>query len=414
MITYLALAIFALTYLVIASQKIPFLHLDRPSGALAGAVLMVIGGVLTLDEAYQAINYDTITLLLGMMILVGYLRLARFFRYLTYLLLSRLHTGTQLLAGVIVASGLLSAIFVNDTICLMMTPLVVQLCKETQLDLTPFLIALATSSNIGSVMTLVGNPQNMLVGIYSGWSYGGFFLRLLPIGLLGLLLNFVLIYFVFKKNLAGKTWGQSHLAAPRVDVRLMRKGLLVLVGAMLGFIFSAQLALVSIAAGTAIILVARKPPTRAFAYIDWELLLFFCGLFIVVAGINKVGIVEKMFIPMKAWFGVSIWQQLGVFSAVSILFSNLVSNVPFVLIAAHWIDAFAEPQTMWLALAMASTFAGNFTIVGSVANMIVMELSREHARLPFWTFFKIGAPLTLLSTLLGIIILGIYSLRLDP
>lgn len=413
MSTYLALAIFTLTYLVIASQKIPFLHLDRPSGALTGAVLMVISGVLTLDEAYRAINYDTITLLLGMMILVGYLRLARFFRYLTYLLLSRLHTGTQLLAGITFASGLLSAIFVNDTICLMMTPLVMQLCEETKLDLTPFLIALATSSNIGSVMTLVGNPQNMLVGTYSGWSYGGFFLHLLPIGLLGLLLNFFLIYFVFKKKLAGKTWDQAHFSAPRVDVRLMRKGLLILVGAMLGFLFSAQLALVSIAAGTAIILVARKSPARAFAYIDWALLLFFCGLFIVVAGINKVGVVEKMFVPMKAWFGVSIWQQLGVFSTISILFSNLVSNVPFVLIATHWIEAFANPKIMWLALAMASTFAGNFTVVGSVANMIVMELSREQVRLPFWTFFKIGAPLTLLSTLVGVIVLGIYSM-VDP
>lgn len=408
--TYLALAIFALTYLIIASQKIPYLHLDRPSGALTGAVLMVVAGVLTLDEAYHAINFDTITLLLGMMILVGYLRFARFFRYVTYLLLSRLHTATQLLAGVILLSGVLSAIFVNDTICLMMTPLVVQLCEETKLDLKPFLIALATSSNIGSVMTLVGNPQNMLVGIYSGWPYGGFFLRMLPIGLLGLALNFGLIYWLFKKDLAGKTWGQSHLVAPRVDLRLMRKGLIVLAGAMAGFLFSSKLALVSIGAGTAIILWARKPPARAFERIDWALLLFFSGLFVVVAGLNKVGLVEKMFAPLENFFGTSIWQQLWVFSGVSIFFSNLVSNVPFVIIAAHWVEAFAEPKTMWLALAMASTFAGNFTIVGSVANMIVMELSRDHARVSFWTFFKIGAPLTLLSTALGVVILGLYTM----
>ncbi len=410
MTTYLALAIFVLTYLIIASQKIPYLHLDRPSGALTGAVLMVLAGVLTIDEAYHAINFDTITLLLGMMILVGYLRYARFFRYVTYLLLSRLHTGTQLLAGVIFCSGLLSAVFVNDTICLMMTPLVVQLCEETRLDLSPFLIALATSSNIGSVMTLVGNPQNMLVGTYSGWSYGGFFLRMLPIGLFGLALNFGLIYWMFKKDLAGKTWGQSHLVAPRVDLRLMRKGLIVLAGAMVGFLFSSKLALVSIAAGAALILWARKPPARAFERIDWALLLFFCGLFIVVAGINKAGLVEKMFAPLQSFFGVSIWQQLWVFSGISIFFSNLVSNVPFVLLAAHWVEAFADPKTMWLALAMASTFAGNFTIVGSVANMIVMELSRDHARVPFWTFFKIGAPLTLLSTALGVAILGLYAM----
>jgi Na+/H+ antiporter NhaD/arsenite permease-like protein len=409
-VTYLALAIFALTYLIIASQKIPYLHLDRPSGALTGAVLMVVAGVLTLDEAYHAINFDTITLLLGMMILVGYLRFARFFRYVTYLLLSHLHTGTQLLAGVILFSGVLSAIFVNDTICLMMTPLVVQLCEETKLDLKPFLIALATSSNIGSVITLVGNPQNMLVGTYSGWPYGGFFLRMLPIGLLGLALNFGLIYWMFKKELAGKTWAKSHLAAPRVDLRLMRKGLIVLAVAMVGFLFYSKLALVSIGAGAAIILWARKPPARTFERIDWALFLFFCGLFIVVAGLNKVGLVEKMFVPLKNFFGASIWQQLWVFSGVSIFFSNLVSNVPFVIIAAHWVEAFAEPKTIWLALAMASTFAGNFTIVGSVANMIVMELSRDHARVPFWTFFKIGAPLTLLSTAIGVVILGVYAM----
>ncbi len=410
MTNYLALAIFALTYLIIASQKIPYLHLDRPSGALSGAVLMVICGVMTLDEAYQAINFDTITLLLGMMILVGYLRYARFFRYVTYLLLSRLHTATQLLAGIIIAAGLLSAIFVNDTICLMMTPLVVQLCEETKLDLAPFLIALATASNLGSVMTLVGNPQNMLVGIYSGWSYGGFFLRMLPVGLLGLALDFALIYFFFKKSLIGKTWAKTHLAAPRVDFRLMRKGLLVLAGAMIGFLFSPKLALVSICAGTAIILLARKPPARAFAYVDWSLLLFFSGLFIVVAGVNQAGFVEKMFAPLKVFLGDSLWQQLSVFSAISIFFSNIVSNVPFVVIAAHWIEAFAEPKMMWLALAMASTFAGNLTIVGSVANMIVMELSRDHLRVPFWTFFKIGAPLTLLSTAIGVVILGLYAM----
>jgi Na+/H+ antiporter NhaD/arsenite permease-like protein len=290
----------------------------------------------------------------------------------------------------------------------MMTPLVVQLCEETRLDATPFLIAVATASNIGSVITLVGNPQNMLVGIYSGWSYGGYFLRMLPIGLLGLALDFILIYLIFKKTLVGKTWQKSHLVAPRVDVRLMRKGLLVLAAALLGFLFSSQLALVSIGAGAAIILLARKPPARAFERIDWELLLFFCGLFVVVAGINKAGIVEKMFIPLKNFFGESIWQQLGVFSMISLLFSNLVSNVPFVLIAAHWVPDFADPKIMWLALAMASTFAGNLTIVGSVANMIVMELSRDHVRVPFWTFFKIGAPLTLLSTAIGVVILGIY------
>jgi Na+/H+ antiporter NhaD/arsenite permease-like protein len=250
----------------------------------------------------------------------------------------------------------------------------------------------------------------MLVGIYSGWSYGGFFLRLLPIGLIGLTLDFVLIYFTFKKSLIGKTWAKSHLAAPRVDIRLMRKGLLVLAGAMIGFLFSSKLALVSICAGTAIILWARKPPSRAFEYIDWELLLFFCGLFIVVAGINKAGIVEKMFVPLKSFFGNSVWQQLSVFSAVAIFFSNLVSNVPFVVIAAHWMEAFSDSKTLWLALAMASTFAGNFTIVGSVANMIVMELSRDHARVPFWAFFKIGGPLTLVSTAIGVVILGLYAM----
>ncbi|NUO06953.1 MAG: anion permease, partial [Candidatus Brocadia sinica] len=192
-----SLLIFILTYFIISAQKMKWHKLDRPSGALFGAVLMVLSGVLTLDEAYRAVDFNTILLLLGMMILIGYLKIANCFRYLSYLLITHARNSFLLLCFVSFSSGILSALFVNDTICLMFTPLLILALNQTKLNPVPYLIALATSSNIGSVVTLTGNPQNMLIGVFSKISYLDFTLHLIPIGIVSLMANVLIIYGVF-------------------------------------------------------------------------------------------------------------------------------------------------------------------------------------------------------------------------
>ena len=400
-----SLLIFILTYIIISAQKMKWHRLDRPSGALLGAVLMVLTGVLTLDEAYRAIDFNTILLLLGMMLVIAYLKIANCFKYLSYLLITHARNSFILLCFVSFSSGILSALFVNDTICLMFTPLLILALNQTKLNPIPFLIALATSSNIGSVVTLTGNPQNMLIGVFSRIPYVDFTIHLLPIGFLGLVANVFIIYLLFRKDINFKKMDAIALIKPELDIKLTTKSLVVLFFIFLGFIFTGNLPLSAITGGLALLIISGTKPQHAMEKVDWTLLLFFSGLFIVVGGINKAGFLTLAHNAVEPYLGNTASSQIVHFSIFSVIASNLVSNVPFVLLSATWIDKFIDPKTMWYALAMSSTFAGNLTIMGSVANMIVMELSKEHVHVGFWDFFKVGFATTLISTIIGIIIL---------
>ena len=400
-----SLLIFILTYIIISAQKMKWHRLDRPSGALLGAVLMVISGVLTLDEAYRAIDFNTILLLLGMMLVIAYLKIANCFKYLSYLLITHAGNSFLLLCFVSFSSGILSTLFVNDTICLMFTPLLILALNQTKLNPIPFLIALATSSNIGSVVTLTGNPQNMLIGVFSKIPYVDFTLRLLPIGLLSLAANVFIIYLLFRKDINFKKLDAIALIKPELDIKLTTKSFVVLFFIFLGFIFTGNLPLSAITGGLALLIISGTKPQHVMEKVDWTLLLFFSGLFIVVGGISKAGFLTLAYNAVEPYLGKTVSSQIIHFSIFSVIASNLVSNVPFVLLSATWIDKFIDPKTMWYALAMSSTFAGNLTIMGSVANMIVMELSKEHVHVGFWDFFKVGFTTTLVSTIIGIFIL---------
>ena len=400
-----SLLIFILTYIIISAQKMKWHRLDRPSAALLGAVLMVICGVLTLDEAYRAIDFNTILLLLGMMLVIAYLKIANCFKYLSYLLITHAKNSFLLLCFVSFSSGILSALFVNDTICLMFTPLLILALNQTKLNPIPFLIALATSSNIGSVVTLTGNPQNMLIGVFSKIPYVDFTLHLLPIGLLSLVANVFIISLLFRRDISFKKMDAIALIKPELDIKLTTKSLVVLFFIFLGFIFTGNLPLSAITGGLALIILSGTKPQHVMEKVDWTLLLFFSGLFIVVGGISKAGFLTLAHNAVEPYLGNTASSQIIHFSIFSVIASNLVSNVPFVLLSAAWIDKFIDPKTMWYALAMSSTFAGNLTIMGSVANMIVMELSKDYVHVGFWDFFKVGFTTTLVSMIIGIFIL---------
>ncbi|MBI4549859.1 MAG: anion transporter [Candidatus Omnitrophica bacterium] len=398
-----ALIVFAITYLLISLQNIRWFHLDRPSGALTGAVLAVLLGVVTLKEAALLIDYDILVLLLGMMILIGYLEVGNFFDWLSARLIVHAHKPLNLLWGLVFASAFLSCLFVNDTICLVMTPLILRTLKRARINAVPFLIALCTSANIGSVMTLTGNPQNMFIGIQSGWSYGAYAIRMLPVGLISLLFNGLLIYWFyrddFKERRAPMTF---HPDPPRLDGWLTLKAGLITVLVFIGFVTTHQLPLVAIAGGTLMILIAGKKPALAFEKIDWTLFVFFAGLFVVVGGVSKSGLPQYFYEHLRPWLGGNTANEIASFSLFSVLVSNLVSNVPYVILAGQWIPNFSDPKLMWLVLAMASTFAGNLTIVGSVANMIVMELAKDDVPVGFFQFFKVGFLTTAVSIAVGI------------
>lgn len=223
-----ASAIFVITYVLISGRQLKLLPLNRPAAALLGAVLMITTGVMTPERAYRAINYDTLVLLLGMMLISAYLYLAHFFEWAAELVLSFSRTPGRLLFYVILTSGILSALLVNDTICLMLTPLVVAVIRRGKLPLLPYLIALATSANIGSVATLVGNPQNMIIGHFSRISFPEFSRALLPAAMVGLAINFFILRFGFRKTLRETTIDHSTHTVPK-----LQRGLFMLVVVLL-------------------------------------------------------------------------------------------------------------------------------------------------------------------------------------
>ncbi len=377
---------------------------------MIGAVAMIAFGVLTIKDAYQSLNLDTIVLLLGMMIIVVYLQVSGFFDLVATSLLKRAHTGNGLLLTIIVTSGVLSAFFVNDTVCIMMTPFVLLLTRRSRVDAKPYLIALASSANIGSVATLVGNPQNMLIGTFSHWQYLKFFLVMLPVAVGGLAIDFLVLRFLFRKSL-GRALSMGELQGPpKLDKLLLYKSILVMFVVVIGFSIGVGLPFMAILGASLLILAAHRRPDEIFAKVNWSLLLFFASLFVVVGGINKVGLVDDAHKLLEGYFSISTFQQVTSFSFASLILSNVVSNVPYVMVVRHWVTSFNSPALMWLVLAMSSTFAGNLTVAGSVANMIVLELSKEHAPFKFWEFTKISGAIALLTWAFGTLLLVVYGM----
>jgi Na+/H+ antiporter NhaD/arsenite permease-like protein len=389
-------AIFFGSYVVFALGKFPGMKIDRPGAAIIGAVLMAAFRIILPADALRTIDFSTIVLLFSMMLIVAYLHLAGFFDWITHLVVTRLQPH-HLLPTVIFTSGVLSAFFVNDIICLVMVPFVLTATRRMGVKPVPYLLAVATASNIGSVATITGNPQNMLIGSFSGIRYLDFMLHLGPVAVVGLFLDWALIHFLCAR--AGTQDPLTELPDPveQVDrTRLLKPGI-VMLGVIAGFLGGAPPAMVA-ALGAAVMLITRtRDPKLAYQEVDWGLLAFFVGLFVIVGGAEKAGLTEHLLRYAHHWN----LHSPAVFTVVVAALSNIVSNVPAVMLLKSLVPAFTNPHTGWLVLAMASTLAGNLTITGSVANLIVAERAKEFAPIRFRDYFQVGLPITVATLIVG-------------
>jgi len=340
-----------------------------------------------------------------MMILAAYLTEAGFFRWASWKVVTSVSTPRTLLWGLVLTSGGLSAFLVNDTVCLMMTPLVLRIVDDADLPPIPFLLALAFGSNAGSVATLTGNPQNMIVGTLSGISYARFAAALAAPAAVSLLLVAALLHILFRRELPRRSLTQAHIARPEVDRRLLAKTLAATVLVLLGFLLDLPLAWTALTGAALCMAVGGRAPREALMRVDWPLLLFFAGLFVVVAGVGRSGAADRMHDGIAPLLGRGVPRQTLVFSLFSVVASQIVSNVPFVILAGHWIPRMAEPKVLWLATALAATLAGNLTVVGSVANIIVLELAGARGRIGFWRFLRYGAVVTTVTLAASIALL---------
>ncbi len=391
-----AILVFAAAYLCMAGRPLPFLHIDRPAAALIGAVAMVAAGVLTIDEAFAAIDLQVLALLLGVMVIASYLAEAKFFRYTAWLVMTRMRSARSLLWSVVFVVGGLSALLVNDTVCLMLTPLLVAVVAEAELPPLPYLLALATASNLGGAVTFTGNPQNMLIGHAAAGdpSYAHFFLLSLPAGALCLALDAAVLSWLFRRQLPRGPLPPHETARPFPNWRLASRALAALAAFVALAFAGVSLAGAARTAAAGLILAAQTPPRPVFARIDWSLLLFFAGLFVLVGGLARSGALARAFeaaAPVLAGGGLA---GDAAFAGITVVASNLVSNVPFVMVAVPWVPTLPDPTWGYVLLAFASTLAGNLTLFGSVANVIVFEGAGPRGEIGFFRFLRYGAVIT--------------------
>lgn len=410
-----AAIIFGITFILISFRRLKFLPIGRPSSALLGAVLMVAFGVMTPKEAYELVNWDTICLLLGMMIVAEHLRSAGLFETITSKLES-FNKPFALLTVVAFSAAILSAILVNDPVCVVFTPLVLLLCHKKHLNPLPFLIVLATSSNIGSCLTLTGNPQNMIIGSISKLGFIPFMSKMFLPFLVAMAINLGLAWLYYGKKLTLDSATPETKAADAaiteaedhpLKTRRLRIGLLGLVITCIGFITGCSMAFSALAGAVIVITFHRKDPGEIFAKLDWSLLMFFSALFVVIGGLQTSGLAVAIADWSLKLISGSLNQQIWIFSGVTLIGSNLLSNVPFVLLASNSVPSLSNPELFWCLLAFVSTIAGNLTIFGSVANMIVTETAGDKCKISFWEFARFGMVSTILCLIAGIIILSL-------
>jgi Na+/H+ antiporter NhaD/arsenite permease-like protein len=400
---HLTLLIFVITYVGIALGRVPGLLIDRTGIALVGAIALVGVGAITVEHAVAAIDFSTILLLFGLMILSAQLRVAGFYRLVARLVLRGACRPLVLLSGMIVASATLSSLFANDIVCLAFTPVVCEVVRTAGGNPTPYLIALATSSNIGSVATLIGNPQNMFVGQVAGLDFAHYASVMIPVAVCGIVVNIVVIIVVWPREFRRHPTPlalidhPAELATLIPDYYLIVKTLLLSGLLLIVFVLGWRRDVCALTAAALLLCSRRTPAAHLYSLVDWNLIMLFVALFVVIGALQQRGLM-RWALDWISTGGLEL-RTPGALVGVSTVLSNLVSNVPAVLLLR---DVPGTSRRLWYLLAMSSTLAGNMTLLGSIANLIVIEKAAVHdIRVGFMAYLGIGIPLTLIMLVIG-------------
>ncbi len=401
--------VFVLVYLGMFLGGLPRLKLDRSGVALLGAIAVIALAGLPVEQAARAVDLPTLVLLFAFMVVSAQMRLGGFYTAVTQRVgaLALPHAG--LLAALIAVAGGLSAVFSNDIVCLAMTPVVARLCLQRGLDPIPFLVGLACAANIGSAATLIGNPQNMLIGSVLQLSFSGYLIQAMPPVLLSLL--FLWAWLVFGPgaradlkrplpSMPAKMTVAHEL--PPFDAWQTAKGLTVALVLMMVFLFTDWPRDVAALVGAGVLLLSRRlHSSHVMGLIDWPLLLLFIGLFVVNHAFESTGLAAQA----VHWLGQRgvVLSDPGPLMVLGVALSNLVSNVPAVMLLLPHLGA--DAAQAGTVLALVSSFAGNLLLVGSIANLIVVDIARRQGVEIDWRrHLLIGLPVTLGS----LVVLGLF------
>lgn len=396
-----------LTLAGIGFGRLPGVRFSRAVIALAGATALVLVGSVDLEAALRLVNGEVLLLLFGLMIVNAALAGAGVFRLLTGLVTRGTIGPRRLLALLVLSAGLLSALFINDTVVLMLTPLVVRAARRLRLPPLPYLLGLALAANAGSAATLTGNPQNVLVAVEAGIGYATFVRHLGPVALTALAVTYAVLAVAFRRELAAA----RPPSAPPAPLAAVSRGRVWLYGAvtlamLVAFGAGMPVALAAMAAAAVLLLGHGRGASALLRRVDFELLVLFAGLFVVVGALAETGLPSRWLLALLGGVTAPGAADLGRLATVTAGLSTLVSNVPAVLILLPALDLHALAarlaDRLALTVAMASTLAGNLTLMASVANLIVAESARRlGVEVGFWAYLRVGVPVTLISLLVG-------------
>ena len=385
------LVIFALVYVGMIIGEIPGLALDRTGVALLGAIAVVAIGGQPIERAWSGVDVPTLLLLFAMMVVSAQFRLAGFYTHVSRQLVALQVSPPRLLALVVGLAGLLSAVLTNDIVCLAMAPVLVEGCTRRKLDPLPFLLALACAANVGSAATLIGNPQNILIGQALKLSFTGYLIDAGVPALLGLAATWAVIAFQYRGKWQ-RDMPQPTLHAPPFNRWQSGKGLTITAALIVAFVFFPHLPREWVALVCAgVLLLSRRMASREImALVDWQLLVLFIGLFVVNDAFQRTGAMDHAVAHLRSW-GVDPGRPAALFG-LSVLLSNLVSNVPATMLL---LPSATHPKA-GAVLALASTLAGNLMVVGSIANIIVVMAARPlGVTIDFRTHLRTGVPVTI-------------------
>jgi Na+/H+ antiporter NhaD/arsenite permease-like protein len=386
------IAIFIVVYLGMILGGLPFLQLDRTGVALLGAIALIGFDALSLDEAARAIHLPTLILLFAFMVVSAQMRLGGFYDWVTRRLAALALPPPMLLGALIGVVAALSAVFSNDVVCLAVAPVLIDACRKRQLNPVPFLLGLACAANIGSAATLIGNPQNMLIGETLRLSFAGYIVQAAAPVAIGLLATWGVLLIRTRGHLTdAAAWPDERDHEAPLDRWQAAKGLAVASVLVLAFLFTAWPREVVALTGAGVLLLSRKLHSRKMlGLVDWELLVLFIGLFVVNHALQKTGVPARLVSDLAA-AGLALQQPAPLFAATFVL-SNVVSNVPAVMLLLP----VAQHELAGVTLALVSTLAGNLFIVGSIANIIVVDAAaRRGIRIDWRRHAAIGVPVTL-------------------
>ena len=387
MLDGLRILVIVFSYFGLAFGRFPGLRMNRTTIALSGVAILITLGTLSAAEVWSAINGETILFLLGMMIVNTHLSYAGFFQFALQRIIQWVNSPFTLLVMLTFSSGFLSMLFLNDTIALIFTPLTLLLTQQLKLNPIPYLFTVAAATNIGSVATINGNPQNLIIGSISDISYLDFALALTPVAIFGLIIQILWLIILYPEARSLSPLPSPPPLKYRLHKPLLFKTLIVNFAILIGLIIGLPLAETAFVGGAVLLITRRLKPERILREIDWNLLVLFSGLFILTEASQEL----NLFTP----FTHLVETPSGLVTLSTVL-SNIISNVPTVLLLQTLIPQ--DDQQSWLLLAASSTLAGNLTLFGAMANLIVVEVaSKRGYQLGIWQHLRFGFPLTLVT-----------------